>query len=494
MKENVRTSVIVNLIRTVTLTLLSFITFPFACKYLGDAAVGTYAWANTFVYYFLIIGKLGIPNVAIRECSKVRDDPKAFNKKVQEFFLLQAFFTLMSFALMVAIMVSAGGPLWENKDLIFLLSINFIAGVFSFEWVYIALEQHFYISFRSIVTITITAALVILFIRYPRQIYLYSLFAISTTLLTVVANLFRLKKFVSLKKEGPYNFKQYLKPLLVIFLITIMVTIYNQSDSFILGYLDETKAQVGSYSVGIKGIEIVITIITSLSAVFIPRATRYYKMENKQFFNNLTAYSMNICVFIALPAIVTMVSLSNQVVDVISGGAAGFENAQFALMILASIMLTYSIGDIIFSQVLLPMGKERIYLITMTLGAVTNITASILLGLFVFPTAPVIGVAIATAVTDLAILVFLIVKTRKYVAKALFNINNGKIVLVAIMIGAVSYVLSPLLAQWSSNSLAEIAVLILIDAIVYVGLLALLKEKIVFSFLRKTTSVESINE
>lgn len=491
MKENVRTSVIVNLIRTVTLTLLSFITFPFACKYLGDAAIGTYAWANTFVYYFLIIGKLGIPNVAIRECSKVRNEPKVFNKKVQEFFILQAVFTLISFALMVVIMFSAGGQLWDNKELIFLLSINFLVGVFSFEWVFIALEQHFYISFRSIVTITITAALVILFIRYPRQIYLYSLFAISATFLTVGANLIRLRKYVSLKKEGSYNFKQYLKPLLVIFLITIVVTIYNQSDSFILGYLDETKAQVGSYSVGIKGIEIVITIITSLSAVFIPRATTYYKMENKQFFNNLTAYSLNICLFIALPAIATMVILSNQVVDVISGGAAGFENAGFALMILASIMLTYSIGDIIFSQVLLPMNKEKIYLITMCLGATANITGSILLGIFVFPNSPVIGVALATSVTDLLILIFLIIKTRKYVSKALFNVNNAKILLATAFIGVVSYFLSPLLNLWIGNSLAEIAAMLVIDAILYLGLLALLKEKIVFSFMRKTTSIES---
>ncbi|MCX5775733.1 MAG: oligosaccharide flippase family protein, partial [Firmicutes bacterium] len=443
MKENVRSGVIVNLIRTVTLTLLSFITFPFACKYLGDAAFGTFAWANTFVYYFLIIAKLGIPNIAIRECAKVRDDQKALNKKAQEFFLLQALFTLASFALMIIIIFSAGGKLVDNKEVIFILSINFIAGVFSFEWIYIALEKHFYISFRSIATITISAALTILFIRYPRQIYLYSFFAISGTLMTVIINLIYLRKYISLKKEGPYDFKQYFKPLLVIFLITIVVAIYNQSDSFILGYLD-TMAQVGSYSVGIKGIEIVITIITSLSAVFIPRATVYYKMENKQFFKNLTAYSINICLFIALPAVVTMILLSQQVVTVVSGGAVGYANAQYVLIILASIMLTYSIGDIIYSQVLLPMNKEKIYLITMTIGAVSNIIGSILLGKFVFASQPVVGVAISTAATDVLILIFLIARTRQYVGKALFNWNSVKIVIAAALVAVSTYFLAAL--------------------------------------------------
>jgi len=484
MKENVRSGVIVNLIRTVTLTLLSFITFPFACKYLGDAAFGTFAWANTFVYYFLIIAKLGIPNIAIRECAKVRDDQKALNKKAQEFFLLQALFTLLSFALMIIVIFSAGGKLVDNKEVIFILSINFIAGVFSFEWIYIALEKHFYISFRSIATITISAALTILFIRYPRQIYLYSFFAITGTLMTVAINLINLRKYISLKKEGPYDFKQYIKPLLVIFLITIVVAIYNQSDSFILGYLD-TMAQVGSYSVGIKGIEIVITIITSLSAVFIPRATVYYKMENKQFFKNLTAYSLNICLFIALPAVVTMILLSQQVITVVSGGADGFVNAQWVLTILASIMLTYSIGDIIYSQVLLPMNKEKIYLITMTIGAITNIVGSVLLGKFVFVNQPVVGVAIATSATDVLILAFLIARTRQYVGKALFNWNSLKIVVATVLVAVSTYFLSSLATAQIEGVLTQIFVVLLIDAIVYVGSLMLMKERLVHSFVRK---------
>ena len=89
MKDNIRINVIVNVIRTFVLTLLSFITFPWVCRYLGNAAVGTYTWANTFVSYFLILAKIGIPNLAVRECVKVRDDKEKLSNKVQGFFLLQ---------------------------------------------------------------------------------------------------------------------------------------------------------------------------------------------------------------------------------------------------------------------------------------------------------------------------------------------------------------------------------------------------------------------
>ena len=103
MKNNIRINVIVNVIRTLVLTLLSFITFPWVCRYLGDSAVGAYTWANTFVAYFLILAKIGIPNLAVRECVKVRDDKEKLSNKVQAFFLLQLVATTISFGLMSAV-------------------------------------------------------------------------------------------------------------------------------------------------------------------------------------------------------------------------------------------------------------------------------------------------------------------------------------------------------------------------------------------------------
>ena len=70
MKSNIHTNVVVNLIRTVAMTLLSFITFPFVCRVLGDSALGTFSWATSFVYYFIILSKISIPNIAVRECTR----------------------------------------------------------------------------------------------------------------------------------------------------------------------------------------------------------------------------------------------------------------------------------------------------------------------------------------------------------------------------------------------------------------------------------------
>lgn len=496
MNDNVRTNVIINLIRTITLTILSFITFPFACRILGDEALGLYTWANTFVYYFLILAKISIPNIAIRECVKVRNNKEMLSHKAQEFFVIQAVMTILSFVLMMSIIFSLKGELFQNKELIFILSINFIVGLFSFEWIFIALEKHFYMAFRSIVVLTISAILIFSFVRYKEDIYIYAFLTVSVTILTVLINLFMIRKYISFKKTSKYNFKQYFKPLVVLFLISLVLTLYNQTDSFILGFLDTSKAEVGSYSVGIKGVEIIITIITSLSAVFIPRATYYYSKENKTFFNNLTKYSINICFFIAIPAIATMTTLANPITSLISGSyeasVGGYEEAGTLLVILVSMVLTYSIGDIIYSQVLIPMEKEKIYLWTMLIGVVLNISLSLIFGLLVFKDHPAYGVAIATMGTDVLILVFLLIKTRSWTSKAIFNFNSLKIIVVGLLIGIFTYFVGPLLlnvlllyCSIGVSYLLEIAIMVICDAIIYLVLLGLAKENLVYSFLRK---------
>ncbi len=497
-QSNIRVNVLINLIRTLTLTILSFITFPYVTRALGDQVFGEYTWANTFVYYFLVLAKISIPNIAIRECAKVRDNKELLSKKAQEFFLLQAVTTLLSFGLECAICFGVPS-IRESSALIFLLSINFLTGLFSFEWIYIALEKHIYMTVRSISLIALSALLTYVFITPTtsvggarNEVYVYALFTILPTILTTVINLIVLPKYISFKKTQKYDFLPLIRPLMVLFFISLFVTAYNQTDSFILGFLDPTKKAVGSYSVGVKGIDIVITLITSLYTVFMPRATYYYEKEDKRYYRNLLRYSFNITFFIAIPAIATMATMSSPIVSLVAGsGESSYVNAGLVLSILASMMLTFSLTDNIYTEILLPQKKEKLYLFSMLLGVILNVGLSLLLGGLVMKDTPVLGVAIATMASDVLILGYLIFVTRDYSIKAIFNLNNLKIFLLGIAIGVLSYFLYPVFFRlmpftgeslWAGE-LLSLLIVILIDAFIYIVGLLLIKEKLVSSFL-----------
>lgn len=506
--SNVRANVVINLIRTLTMTILSFITFPYVTRALGDQVFGLYTWANTFVYYFLILAKISIPNVAIRECSKVRDDPEKFSHLAQQFFLLQGITTLISFIFMTSLVFSVPS-LSENSGLIFLLSLNFLTGVFSFEWIYIALEKHFYITVRSITLLALGALMTFVFIKagasYPdseggqvnlamNEVHIYALITVSTTIFTSLVNVLVLPRYVSFKKTAPYSFKGFVKPLLVLFAVSAALTLYNQTDEFILGFLDPSKASVGAYSVGVKGVDIVITLITSLYAVFMPRASYYYEKENKIFYQNLIVYSFNITFFIAIPAIATMTTLSGPITSLISGSSASgqYQDGAWVLVALSCMMLTYSIGDNIYTEIFIPAKQEGKYLYAMLIGVVLNIGLSFLFAYFVFPAHPAIGVAIATGGTDILLLAYLIRSSWKWSKKAIFNWNNLKICSLGVVIAVFTLLLKPVLAKalpFSSGTWQHELSLLLslagMDAVIYIGGLVLCKERLVCSVFRK---------
>ena len=503
MNDRTRTNVLINIARTLVLTILSFMTFPWVCRYLGAAQVGIYTWCNTFVMYFLVLAKIGIPNLAIRECVKVKDDKEKLSNKVQTFFLIQLVTTVLSFGLMCSLVFTVK-EFHNNSEIIFLLSINFLSGAFSFEWLFIALEKQFYMSVRSIIVLALSTLLIIIFVTNPSDIYIYAFITAGVTLLTSIINIIYASKFISLRKTMPYEIKQYFKPLLVLCSISLIISFYNQTDTFLLGFIDKGKNEVASYSVGIKGIDVIIGVITALSTVFIPRAAICYAQEDKKYFNRLNEYSINICLFIVLPAIATMTTLAKPITGLISGNyefnaELGYQNAPLVLIILSSMMITYSISDIIYGQILLPMKKEKFYLYALFGGTISNIVLSIVFGKYVFKNNPAVGVAIGTSLTDLLILVFLVSVSWRWIKKAIFNFNSLKIFGVTVVIALLSFFIKDPIYNLLVNKgvsvvnalIIELVGIVIIDAIIYLVALSLLKEDLVSSFIRKKDKADA---
>lgn len=489
MHDNVRSSIVVNLIRTITMTILSFVTFPYVTRVLGDSAFGLYSWAVSFVYYFLVIARISIPNIAVREIVKVKDDPEKVSQKTHEFFIIQAITTALSFALMCGIFFLVPAFKINNaQSIVFILSLNFLTGVFSFEWIFTAFEKHTYMAVRSIIVATVVDILIFALIKYPEHIQLYTFLCVLTTLLTVASNLIYLPKILKLKKPHDLNFKQYLPTIGIMFAISVVAAIYDKTDTFILGLIDESKASVGSYAVGMKGVEIVIGIILALSTVFIPRATDYYSKGDARQFKNINVYSSNIAMFIVVPAVALMITLASPLTTLFSG-TVGYVNANMVLIALASLMLTFSICNIIYTQILIPTKKEKLYLFVMLAGAGLNIAFSLLFGMVVFKDNPAFGVALGTSITDVILLVTLFLLTWEHSKHILLSWNNLKIVAMGLLVAGLTIICNKYINIKMDNietaTLVKIIIIFVIDLVVYVVGCFLAKEKLVRSIFKK---------
>ncbi|OQA79139.1 MAG: Polysaccharide biosynthesis protein [Tenericutes bacterium ADurb.Bin239] len=496
-RQEMKAPVVFTLIRNVTIALLSFISFPFASQALGTAAMGVYNWANTFVYYFLIISRLGIPVIAIRECAKVKDDKEKLSEKVQSFFVLQLITTALSFVLLFIIMFVGKDTMFKGDtwQLIFLLSLNFLIGVFSFEWVYIALDRVFYMSVRALATTILGTLLIIIFVQNDHDLFIYAFINLIATFVTVTLNTLLLKREgINLSFRRKVDLRHLTKSLLFVFGITFLITAYNQNDSLLLGYLDDSFRTSGAYSVGIRGIEIVITIITSLSGIFVIRTTEALKNNDMPSFHRVISYSNNITFFIGAPAVLFMIGLSPEIVGFIVKDSpywdqVAIDNAILAVVLLSSLMLTYCIHEGIYQQILVPLKREKIYFFTMLFVLIFNISLSVILALFVFKDNPLLAVALVTLLSEVVVLLILLIKVKEYVVRHIFNLNNLKIIVSAgVSLGIVlliKHFLPPM------AHLATIGLSLLVGGIIYVGLLFLFKEDLVYAQIKGVNNGES---
>ena len=166
-------------------------------------------------------------------------------------------------------------------------------------------------------------------------------------------------------------------------------------------------------------------------------------------------------------------------------------------------MLTYSLSEMIFGQILLPTKREKFYLFAILGGSVLNLVLSIVFG-GVLPNhvawlTPAIGVAIATVITDILIALFLISITWKWTKNAIFNKNTVKLLAASVAILIISALIyKPLHNLWlslnlggSGAALLDLVVILAIDAVIYLVLLAIMKEDLVYSFIRKKKPTEA---
>ena len=495
MEKKLQFNTMINIIRTISLSVISFITFPWICRYLGETALGEYSWAVSFITYFMILSKIGIPNFAIKECVKVRDNKELLSNKVQVFLIIQIIGSLISLGIMSLIIFSFKNT-FTDPTLMFILSINFMAGAYSFEWLYIALEKQFYMSVRNIMILAISAIMIIVFVKSPEDLHKYATCTVLVTVLTVICNIAFIFKNISFKKTMKWDFKPCIKPLLVLLGVTLLISLYNKTDEFVLGLIDKSKVEVSNYAIAIKGTDIIIGIIAGLTTVYMPRAADYYNKEKIDKFNKLNSFAFGTCLFIILPAIVTMTILAKPICGLISGrdystDFGPYQNAPYALMIVAPIMLTYSLGDMIYAQILLPTNKEKYYLLTLLVSTIVEISLSLLFGLVVFKDNPSLGVALSAFIVDMLLLVALIYFSKEYSIQAIFNINSFKIFISALVVAVITFAIKFSTeaiftnASYGTLSLIQILSSIVIGGIMYVVLLKLMKEKTVCTYFKR---------
>lgn len=385
-----------NSLLTMSQFIFPLITFPYVSRVLLATGTGKVSFATSLVSYFTMFAQLGIPTYGIRACAKVRDDREELTRVTQELLIINLITMVLAYVMFFAMLMFVP-RLQKEKPLYIIVSITILLNAVGMEWLYKGLEQYTYITIRSIIFKFIALVLMFLMIHEQSDYVLYGGLTVFASAASNLFNLFHAHRFVSLKPVGHYNFRRHMKAIGIFFAMSCATTIYTQLDTVMLGFM-ATDTDVGYYNAAVRIKTILVSVVTSLGTVLLPRSSYYIQEGNFSEFRRLTIKAMNFVWIISLPLTLYFIIFAKEGIYCLAGSK--FEGSINPMQLIMPTLILIGLSSVTGIQILVPTGREIYVLYSEIAGAVTDL----ILNAILIPVIQSSGAAIGTLVAEFVVL------------------------------------------------------------------------------------------
>ena len=472
MSKSIKKNYILNLINTISTMLFPLITFPYAARILMADGIGQVNFFSSIISYISLFTCLGIPLYAIRETARVRDNQRELSKTVTEILLLHSGLTLLGYVA-VFIIAYTVPKVMVDIPMFLLLSTSIIFTAIGCEWFYQGVEDFKYITIRAITIKTLCVILLFLLVKSKEDLLYYAVYSVIGSVGNNVFNFFRLRKYVKLKLIDFNELRplRHLKPTLRIFVLNLVISIYVNLDTVMLGFLKDSAA-VGYYTGATKLTKMLLGIVSSLSTVMIPRLSNLIQNGQYNEFKLLAQKAVDFVVMLSLPLFLGLLVTAPYLIRLFCGDS--YELSISTLQIVSPILLFIAMSNVLGIQILYPQGKEDIVVKCTIAGALVNFT----LNMFLIPIFANDGAAIATCVAEFMVTFVMLIIGRKslpieYSVKRYANYLIGGGLMFIALFAIRTFVFLP--------SALLLLLHVLIGIIIYIGYLFIHKDNLMMN-------------
>ncbi len=415
MAKSIKANYIYNIANTFLGLIFPLITFPYISRVLQPDGVGLYNFYNSIITYVGLFANIGIPLYATRKIAQHRNDVKQRSQLTIEIFLLNIFTTFIAY-ISVFILDAFIPRIHKNYELFYVMSLSVILGPLSVNWFFQALEDFKYMTLRSLFVKLLSLVLLIIFVREKDDVMAYAVIGLIASIGNNLFNFVHLHKFIQAKevKWRELSIFRHLKFCLMLFVLNIAVSIYVNLDSVMLGFIQNDEA-VGYYSVAGRISHIILSLITALGTVLLPRFSYLLESGKIEDFNRLCRKSMDFTIGISLPIVIGLILFSYPLVVLLLGSQ--YKESVLVLQIIAPIILLAGITNVLGIQILYPKGKDLLVICSTVGAAIINFT----LNLVLIPYYSYNGAAFSTCIAELAVLLIQLWIGRYFLPSKLFN-------------------------------------------------------------------------
>lgn len=404
MGKSLAKNYIYNMVAQVLTIIVPLITTPYVSRILEADGLGAYSYTYSIVSYFCIFARMGLD---VYGQLKIAQHSQNLTERSNIFwgvFAAKALLTGIVCGFYFLMIYRSA----EYKRLYLALTLCLIAQLLDISWFYQGLEEFGKTVVRNCVTKLISVIMIFLLIRQKSDLVLYVVIVQGALALGNAALWFGLSKDVQRPERGSLRILWHLKSNLIYFIPTIATSIYTMLDRSMIGWITGSEFQNGYYEQAHKIEQILVTVITSLSMVTLPRLKYMFCSGDETGAKKIIDNSTKFVSMISLPMMMGVAVVAPYLIPWFLGD--GYEQCISLLQIFAVLMPVVGLNNVVGKQCLMATERQKYYNIGVTVGAVTNVVLNLLL----IPKLQSHGAAIASVVSEFVILVLFIVFAKEY--------------------------------------------------------------------------------
>ncbi|MFR5266939.1 oligosaccharide flippase family protein [Clostridium sp.] len=426
---SIKKNIFYNIVYQTIIIILPLITFPYISRVVGVKGIGIYSYSYSIVSYFMLLVMLGVTNYGNRNIATVKDNKDKLSNTFWDIYLIQLISGTIMIILYIIYIIFF---LKDNQNIAWVQGIYLLAAIFDINWLFFGMEKFKITVSRNVIIKILSVICIFIFVKEKSDIIIYTFIMASSHFLSNFILWFFLKKYIYSIKINIKRTRKHIKPNLILFIPVIAVSIYKIMDKVMLGQMTN-MIQVGYYENTEKIINIPMGIITAIGTVMLPRMSNLISKGNIKKSEMYIEKSIQFVMFMSCAITFGLMAIGPEFILIFFGEE--FSYCGTLIIYLAPTVIFISWANVIRTQYLIPNKKDNIYIKSVFLGAIVNLTINITL----IPKYKSLGAIIGTIIAELSVMLYQTIYVKnelainKYIKKSIIFLVSGIVMYVSII-------------------------------------------------------------
>lgn len=427
--------------------IVGFFILAVIARRLGPDGLGSYSFALNLVGYFAIPANFGITALATRDLAR---DPDRVKPLLGEVMAIQGALSLLPYLALVALapLIAADEA---SEAILPIVGLAFLIETASLGFVLFGFQRFAAMAAARVAGALTFAVLVLVFVDAGDTVplaWIHLAGVAATSVITAIVVL-RLSGRPRLEAR-PRDMVRRFRAGVPLGVSAVMISVYYTVDSVLLGYIKGTE-EVGQFAVAYRIPLAILAFAALWGSVLFPHFSALAERSRVEVREQI-GYFASLALTLSLPLLVGAMIVGDQLIPGLFGDVYERASTPFVILMAAAALVPFSIN---WGTAAIALGDEKHQAIAVTLGAVLNLVAN----LIVIPPYGMTGAAVTTVAAEVVVFAYLIERVRRLVGHPPLDLSRiGRAAAATAVMALVLVLLVP--DAWTAGTKVAIGALV----------------------------------